>query len=201
MVIITISGEAGSGKDTFAEILRSNLRKSDLTSAIYHYADPVKDIASKYYNWDGNKDVVGRTILQLIGTDVGRTKNAGIWVNIFKSYFLILENLYDVIIIPDARFQNELCPIPLLKTKTVNLLIKRPSLQSALTEEQKNHLSETEWKGTVFEPQNTIINETIEDLDKRANEITERIKKLTRLSIYPNITIRTLGNDLSNVDN
>ena len=72
---ILISGKSGSGKDMFAQFMKEELEKKGKRVLIMHYGDAVKWILRDYFNWDGNKDVVGRTLLQRIGTDVVRAKH------------------------------------------------------------------------------------------------------------------------------
>jgi hypothetical protein len=72
---ISISGLATSGKDTFADYLLDKFpyRKD-------HFARPLKDAASYWFGWDGQKDDKGRKLLQLLGTEVGRGYFNAIWL-------------------------------------------------------------------------------------------------------------------------
>ena len=68
MFIIGISGKAESGKSTFASILKKELEKRDKKVLLINYGDFVKFVAKQYYNWNGNKDEIGRALLQKVGT-------------------------------------------------------------------------------------------------------------------------------------
>ena len=74
MKIITISGKAQHGKDTTAEMLKKKLEELQYKVLIIHYADYVKYVCRQYFNWDGNKDEKGRTILQQVGTNLARAR-------------------------------------------------------------------------------------------------------------------------------
>ncbi len=53
MEIIIISGKSGSGKDTFAEMMRRKLEAAGCKCLTAHYADLVKHYADIYYAWNG----------------------------------------------------------------------------------------------------------------------------------------------------
>ena len=75
MEIIIISGKSGSGKDTFANIMRSKLEAVGCNCLTIHFADLVKHYCSDYYQWNGDKSTPeGRRILQVLGTNKVRHK-------------------------------------------------------------------------------------------------------------------------------
>lgn len=102
--ILGICGYARVGKTTTCAALLSQI--SD--SVIVPFADPVKQIASECFGWDGVKDERGRRLLQLIGTEVGRSYNPNIWVDKWrlKVEKLLANNL--TVLVDDVRFQNEI---------------------------------------------------------------------------------------------
>ena len=79
MNTIIISGKAGSGKDTLAQFMKQELEKHGKKVLVIHYADAVKWVLRDYFNWDGKKDAVGRTLLQRVGTDVVRAMHPNYW--------------------------------------------------------------------------------------------------------------------------
>lgn len=153
MKTIIISGKSGSGKDMIAEFMRVELEKHGKKALIIHYADAVKWVCTKYFNWDGKKDEIGRTLLQMVGTDIIRDKvDSNFWtyivVTLIKA-FVEETNNFDVALIPDARFPNEV-EISLDQLKdAVSVRIERknedgtPWINPVLTEDQRNHPSET----------------------------------------------------------
>lgn len=106
--VILISGKAGSGKDTFATFLDTMLTSTGKRVQILHFADILKFFCKEYYGWDGQKDEKGRGILINVGTHLARANNPDIWVNILIEYYKAFHTEYDVFLIPDCRFPNEI---------------------------------------------------------------------------------------------
>lgn len=140
--VILISGKAGSGKDTVAEIIKEKLQSAGNKVVITHYADMVKYVCEKFFSWNGVKDERGRHLLQLVGTDIGRRYDPNIWVNFVITLIECFCSDSDYVLIPDCRFPNE---VSVIKNKfdTILLKVNRPELKSKLTIEQQNHQSET----------------------------------------------------------
>ena len=145
---ILISGKSGSGKDMLAQFMKEELEKHGKRVLIIHYADAVKWVLRDYFNWDGKKDAVGRTLLQRIGTDVVRACHPNFWTGIVVGLIQSFEPYsdFDVALVPDARFPNEV-DIALQSLKNcVATRIERngePWVNPTLTEDQRNHPSET----------------------------------------------------------
>ena len=117
-----------------------NLGKNVL---IIHYAYFLKVLCRDFFGWDGNKDSVGRTILQVVGTDKGRYRNPNVWVNMTIEFIKAFGQDYDYILIPDCRFRNELDRLKKEKFDVFTLWVHRKEFDNGLTEDQKNHPSET----------------------------------------------------------
>jgi len=142
MKIITISGKAECGKDTTAKIIKTQLENMGYSVLICHYADLLKYICTQFFDWDGKKDEEGRTLLQMVGTDTIRHKYENYWVDFIKQILGFFPEEWDFVLIPDTRFPNE---INSMKDdfKTVSVKVMRPNYQNHLTEEQRQHPSET----------------------------------------------------------
>jgi len=102
-LLIGLCGYAKVGKTTTCSELLSLIPNGKILS----FAEPVKQIATDSFGWDGLKDEKGRRLLQLIGTDVGRSYNPNIWVDMWKSKVRILLSTETSILVDDVRFQNE----------------------------------------------------------------------------------------------
>lgn len=148
---IILSGKSGSGKDMVAGFMKEELAKHGKKALVMHFADALKWILREYFNWDGKKDEVGRTLLQTIGTDMVRAAHPGYWTGIVVGFIQAMEpySNFDVAIIPDARFDNEV-DIALENLKNcVSVRIERKNsdgtdwINPTLTEEQRKHPSET----------------------------------------------------------
>jgi len=142
MTVITISGKAESGKDTVANTLKCRLEDIGYSVLIFHYADLLKFICATYFEWDGNKNPEGRSLLQRVGTEVIRSKEPEYWVDFAKDILRFFPNEWDFVLIPDTRFPNE---IDAMKEEfnTISVHVTRPNYENHLTEEQRQHPSET----------------------------------------------------------
>lgn len=146
--IITISGKAQAGKDFFAQTLKEHLEgEHGKKVVVIHYADYLKFICKEYYGWNGEKDEVGRTLLQKVGTDVVRKLNKTFWVDTVVNFINAFRNEFDWFIIPDCRFPNEIDTLRhIYEDKFVAINLYRTQyggvFENTLTEEQRNHPSE-----------------------------------------------------------
>lgn len=143
MRVIAISGKAGSGKDYTANILKEYLEKKGFKVLITHYADLLKYLCKQLYGWDGNKDEKGRHLLQYVGTEIVRTKRPDFWVEFMIDILQLFGSDWDYVLIPDCRFPNEINGL-IPHFLTVPVRIERTDgYDAGLTEEAKNHPSET----------------------------------------------------------
>ena len=176
MEIILISGKAQSGKDTFANLLKKELKSKNKRVLITHYADLLKYIAKTFFDWNGKKDEYGRYLLQNIGTDVIRKENPNYWVNFINDMIGFCGNLYDYILIPDTRFPNE---VDLVKkryeNKVMTIKMNRQNFESKLTKEQQQHSSETALDDYMFDL--IVYNNTLDELKQSAEKISEILAK------------------------
>lgn len=143
MKVILISGKAQNGKDTTASILKQTLVDNGDRVLITHYADLLKYICTNYFGWDGKKDDKGRQMLQYVGTDVIRKQNPTLWVDFVAMILKYFKGNWDYVIIPDCRFPNEITRMIESGFDTIHLRVHRPNFESPLTQEQRNHPSET----------------------------------------------------------
>lgn len=148
---IILSGKSGSGKDVTAQYMREALEQRGKRVLLIHYADALKWFLRDFMDWDGKKDEVGRTLLQQVGTDIVRACHPNFWTGIVVGLIQSFEpyNNFDVAIVPDARFPNEI-DIALQGIKNcVAVRIERKNedgtewINPALTDDQRNHPSET----------------------------------------------------------
>jgi len=143
MKIVCISGKARHGKDTAANYMRKKLELSGKKVLVAHYADLLKYICKTIFNWNGVKDENGRQLLQYVGTDVIREQNPDYWVDFIIGILDMFYGDWDYVLIPDCRFPNEVERLKEADFDTVSVKIVRDDFVSELTEEQKNHKSET----------------------------------------------------------
>lgn len=143
MKVILISGKAQSGKDTFAKYAKNYFEQNNKRVLITHFGDLVKYTAKTFFNWNGEKDEKGRSLLQSLGTNDVRKEFPNFWVDYVKSILKIYKDKWDYVLIPDCRFINEITNFEENNWDTISIRIERPNFDNGLTVEQKMHLSET----------------------------------------------------------
>ena len=150
MKVIAISGKAESGKDTIAKEIKRLLEEQNYKVMIIHFADVLKFVCRQYFNWNGEKDEYGRTLLQQVGTEMREKNNPNMWVSITEELIRGIGREFDWVIVPDTRFKKE---INMLNENfdCVSLRILRQDIDSYgivsdhvnhLTDEQRAHKSE-----------------------------------------------------------
>lgn len=138
-----------SGKDTSAEIIKDNLEARDYKVLITHYADLLKFICKNFFGWNGEKDEAGRTLLQQVGTNCIREQDPDYWVDFVANLVRMFPDKWDFVIVGDVRFPNEIDRIADAGFPATHIRVVRPDFESQLTEEQKNHPSETALNNTT----------------------------------------------------
>jgi len=170
--IFTISGLAQHGKDSTASFLKEKLNGKSL---VLHNADFLKYIAEKYMGWNGAKDNYGRDLLQWLGTDRVRVElnKPLFWIEKSCDAIEILQDKYDYFFISDTRFINEVrYPQARFPHLVTSVHVTRLNFDNGLTEQQKNHPSETSLNGFKFDYK--IVSES--GLDKLEVEVDKFIK-------------------------
>ena len=177
---ICISGKAQNGKDTSAEIFKNELIIRGHSVLVIHQAALLKYICKAFFNWNGEKDEAGRTLLQQVGTNVIRKVEPDFWVEFIAKVTGFFKDTWDYIIVPDTRFPNELEKLKANDANVFHVRVIREGFKSPLTEEQQQHPSETALDG--IESDFTLINDKgIDDLYGGVvsilDAIEERIKE------------------------
>lgn len=180
--LILIAGNAGHGKDSFAYFLSEKYKEEGKTAMIFHYADILKIVCKEYYSWNGEKDAAGRTLLQTVGTDIGRKNDENLWVNILKS---LIENVIldekmsppDRVIIADCRFENEISAWKDNPTKfdeVALVRVIRAGYENELLFSQKQHASENNIYSFVNKVDATIIAKDLGELNMYARKFAAK---------------------------
>jgi len=173
MVFICISGQAQHGKDTFGGYLSEYINSYDVSSKVIHYADLLKYICKTFFNWDGEKDLRGRSLLQHIGTDVVRQANPNYWVDFIVDMAELFPEKWEFFVIPDTRFPNEIERIRERGHIVLHVRVVRQGFDNALSLEQKLHMSENALNDV--DPDIWIFNKDINELKKNARELARKI--------------------------
>ena len=170
-LVIVLSGKARSGKDTSLEILKRKYEQIGKKVISLYYASYIKEYAKKISSWDGNDENKPRTLLQVLGTDIIRnTIDKNFFINRIIEDIKVHSKFFDVIIIGDARFPEEIDYIKNEFKNVISVHINREDM-NLLTEEEKKHVTETaldSYKGYDYEINN---DGSIEELEEKLSII------------------------------
>lgn len=132
--LIGLAGYAKAGKDTCADALVSN------GFSRIAFADPLKDIA-RAIGWDGNKDDIGRQLLQDLGVSLRDFISTSVWVERAEE---AIEEIAGPVVISDVRFPNEVAMVRRRGGKVIR--IERPGIEAV-----NGHISEHAIQGEVWD--------------------------------------------------
>lgn len=172
MKVYVIGGKAKTGKNTFGEYLREELKKYGYKPCILHITEPLYSYARNYFDWDGNENDKPREFLQKMGIEIIRDKmdKKDFLLNRLFEDIEILSNFFDTFIIVDARLVREFEIIKERYDDVVTIKINRKMNQSTLSIDEQNHITELEVD--LYKDYDYIIeNHAIEDLEKASVEI------------------------------
>ena len=177
MKVICISAKAQHGKDTVANFMKECLEAKGKRVLVTHYADLVKYVCKTFFNWDGQKDEKGRTLLQYVGTDIVREKEPDYWVGFIADMLYFFGDQWDYVLIPDTRFPNEIDYLKNAGFDVLYIRVIRENFESPLTEEQQKHPSETALDD--YEAEVLLYNDsTLENLKFSVERLTDALVQL-----------------------
>ena len=176
-IVITFSGKAGSGKDTSANLVKKHFEENGVKVFCLAYADYLKVLCKRNFGYDDKNKSEQRSILQNFGTDVVRDIDEIFWVETVFNTIDVLRELYDVFLITDARYENELRPYPWTLGYAVFNTLVRTNRENILTDEERSHSSEQLANAEDTSKFHFIIdnNDGIEELDAICKEMVEFI--------------------------
>lgn len=175
--VLGICGHAGAGKDMVADYLVN--KHGFIRMAL---ADPIKEIAHDYFGvpWEvlrvSAKPEKVRTLLQQLGTEVGRAYDPDIWVTHLGRE--LLNHPFEKIVITDVRFPNEAEAI-VNKFGGDLILIQRPDNPNKGTS-MMQHASETSVEKIPFDLFRTAFINLEGRQEEMFKEITVNVEEWIR---------------------
>ena len=172
MKIYVIGGKAKSGKNTFGEYLREELKDYGYKPCVMHITEPLYCYAKNYFEWDGNENNKPREFFQKMGIEIINEKlgKKDFLLNRLYEDIEILENFFDTFIITDARLINEFESIKEKYKDVITIKLERKNYNDYLSEEEKKHITEKEVNN--YKDYDYIIeNRNLDDLKLAALEI------------------------------
>lgn len=171
--IFILSGKARSGKETVSEIIKNYYNGKDVVTI--SFASTLKEYAKTISGWNGSEEDKPRELLQQLGVELIKEKiDDKLLIKRVLEDIEVYSYFFDVIIITDARLIDE---IELVKNKYPSaklLRIIREDYENELTDNQRNHITETgldEYRGFDY----TVINKDLEQLKIEVNKILDEV--------------------------
>lgn len=168
MRIIGISGKAEHGKTFTCNVLKKRFEKQGLKVDIIPLASWLKEYAKKV-DWDGEKDIKGRTLLQELGPVLKHYHGGDCFAR--WSYEQAVKENLDILLIDDMRLLDEVEFYDSIKDKVDDyklIRVTRPNYENRLTAEQRQDLSEIELDNYNFEI--SLINDGTSNFIKIIND-------------------------------
>lgn len=177
MKIFVIGGCAGSGKSTFGNLLKEELKDYGYKPCVMQITSPLYSYAENYFNYDPNRDPKPREFLQKMGIEIIKEKlgKKDFLLNRLYEDIEILSNFFDVFIITDARLINEFLSISAKYDDVVSIKLVRKDFDNMLSEEEKNHITEKEIS-TYNDFDYIVYNKGIDGLKEEIVEIVHDIE-------------------------
>ena len=150
-MLIALTGKLESGKSTLAKEIKKHHDEHAVCTLAF--AKALKDMCLDYFNFkwadlytiDGKKTIhpfwgiTAREFMQRLGQGLRDAICPDVWVKLLQSQIMVKKDIYDIIIVDDARMPNELEMIRNLGGITVRVI--RPDYES-ISNGIKNHPSE-----------------------------------------------------------
>ena len=174
MKIYLVTGKAKSGKTTFGNFLKEELKNYNLKPCVMQITKPIYHYAEDYFEWDSRRHEKPREFLQKFGIELLREK-------LNKKTFLldrcnedieILQEFFDTVIITDLRFIDEVKYFKKKYKDVVLIKIDRFNYKNNLTKEQREHITEKE-VDLIDDYDYLVDNDVLADLKKYAKEIAK----------------------------
>ena len=186
-LVFTCSGKFGSGKDVVAEMIKQYCESIGLSTFKLAFADSLKMHCIRNFGYE-NKDT-DRHILQEFGTKV-REIEPDFWARQVYTTIDAFRSMFDVFVISDARYKNELSLFPFrLLYPIVNSYVDR----EVEDDEARQHESEELANNPNFDEDfhyvinnNGTLEETYEQVMDIVNEVID--KKLELLNEQRGLT-------------
>lgn len=172
MKIFVIGGKARSGKNTFGNYLKEELKNYGYNPCVMRITEPLYSYANKYFEWRVEENNKPREFLQKMGIEIIQKKlnKKNFLLNRLYEDIEILSNFFDAFIITDARLINEFTSIKEKYSKVITIKIERDNFNSNMTAEQKEHITEKEIE-TYNEFNYIVENKSLNDLKEAAKKI------------------------------
>lgn len=162
-MIYVLAGCKRSGKDTTFQILKTEWESKGYRVAQFAFADALREVCSIVFGYtqsdfmDNDRkeslpspilgaDFTPRRALQFVGTDLFRKQvDSDVWVRVGLARISQLARENDVVVVTDARFENELRAAKLVGEESICIFVARPDHRPRVcTHESERFVQELE---------------------------------------------------------
>lgn len=184
VIVVLISGKMGVGKTTAANMVVGKLKDSEVDVKKLSLASTLKEIATLYMFWDGEKDADGRELLQTLG-DVGRKYFKNVWCRCLEEREILSKTFPpNIIVIDDWRYPNELAYFKDRFLYDVISVRVEGKDRSGVDDSNKGHVSEISLPVSVLEYTEYIESDTYNFCILNAGDKNDLEDKLGGLVSY-----------------
>lgn len=135
--IFILSGKARSGKNVVSSMIKDYYENLGKKCVVIAFAKYLKDYAKEILDWDGSDDSKPRDFLQQVGVELIKNRiDSNMLINRVREDIEVYSYFFDVIIVSDARFVDE------VNIVNDSIIINVLSGANDLTIEQEKHISE-----------------------------------------------------------
>lgn len=173
--IYILSGKSGSGKTQVADYIIDNYNKKNMKAVNLYYAYYLKDYAKRILGWDGSEETKPRDFLQQVGSElIKKHVNKNLVTSRLLDDIEVFSYFYDVIVISDARFIDEINLVKEKYSNAISINIIR-NKENDLNELEKKHDTETSLDN--FNDYDYVINNdsTLENLKEKVDTLVSEV--------------------------
>jgi len=174
MKIYLVAGRAGSGKGEVAKIIKEYYLSKKRKPIITEYSKYLKLYANEILGWNG-EEPKPRKFLQELGVTIKENMDMPkMLVNRMIEDIKVYSLYYDVVIISDVRFPEEIEEMKKTFKDVYSIYVINQFGQSELSLQEQTHVTETALENySNFDV--TITNDNINVLDNRVIDFIERV--------------------------
>ena len=175
MKLYLVAGRAGSGKGEVAKIIKEHYLSKKMKPIITEYSKYLKLYANEILGWNG-EEPKPRKFLQELGVTIRENMDMPkMLVNRMIEDIKVYSLYYDVVIISDVRFPEEIEEMKKTFKDVYSIYVVNQFAKSELSLKEQTHVTETALENYGnFDI--TITNDNINVLDNRVIEFIERVE-------------------------
>ena len=172
--IYVLCGKSGNGKTLSSQIIEEYFSKENKKTVSLAYASYLKEYAKNVLGWDLKEETKPREFLQQLGDKIREEIDEKFLVKRIIDDIKIYSYFFDVIIVTDARFIDE---IEIIKNEfsDVETIYLYGRENKGLTSSQKSHATEVSLDGYSNYDYEIDNSKTIEDLKNELEKILKEV--------------------------